>query len=167
MQEKEGMGFFKSLANKVWNYLWGAFLKTMAPKVDRAVEKHHMHSLAALTKKNPNMGVHVEKGLSAEEVKAVAKDMLKLKQDVFFQRSKTDPEKFDLYVTSGNKTLVQQKYSEIKETLDNQENVKQPKSKIEQLLESGKKQANELNKARQKELEHIRRVPEKHKEVSL
>ncbi len=165
MQEKEGISFVKNLANKVWNYLWGAFIKTAAPKVDKAVENHHMHSLAALTKKNPNMGVHVEQGLNAKQVKALAKEMLKLKQDVFFQRNKTDPEKFDIYVTSGNKTLLEQKRAEVA-PIENPETSK-PKSKIEQLLESSKQRADEINKARQKELEHIRRVPEKHKEVSL
>lgn len=166
MQEKEGFGFLKSLANKVWNFLWGSFLKTVAPKVDRAVENHHMHSLAALTKKNPNMGVHVEKDLSAEQLKIVVKEMLKLKQDVYYERSKTDPEKFNIYVTSGNKTLLEEKRDAARAATENPE-VAKPKSMMEQLLESGKKQANELNKARQKELEHIRRVPEKHKEVSL
>lgn len=160
MQEKEGMGLFKSLANKVWNFLWGAFLKTVAPKVDRAVENHHMHSLAALTKKNPNMGVHVEQGLNAEEVKAVSKEMLRLKQDIYFQRSKTDPEKFDLYVTSGNKTLLEQKVAEYRQTNNN------PKSKKPTLanrLAAAKQKSNALNQARNQ----ARHLPEKHKDVSL
>lgn len=139
----------------------GSLQRIFVPKFNKATENHQMHSLKALTRKNPNMGIHKSEDLSAEHAKIIGKELKKMRQDFFIEVSKNEngEKVYNLYCTNSNRSLLDnlKKKTEAKASLISE------KPKLADRLSSARQKANVLNKSTQ----HKQRVAEKHKGVSL
>lgn len=165
LEEQGQQSVWSFLKKMLRNFLRTAttvLLRPLVKRADKSVEKHQMHSLKALTRKNPNMGIYEKAELSATQAKLIGKELKKMQQDFFVEPSKNKEGKtvYTIYSTSNNKSLVDSLYNK------NDERSKEidSKPKLTDRLSSAREKANELNKANQ---QHKQRMAEKHKDISL
>lgn len=150
-----------AILKKLLKFSSGSLQRIFVPKFNKATENHQMHSLKALTRKNPNMGIYEKAKLSATQAKLIGKELKKMRQDFLIEPSKDENGKkvYTIYSTSNNKSLVE---SLVNKTEKKAAEIER-KPKLADRLSSARQKADMLNKSTQ----HKQRVAEKHKGVSL
>lgn len=155
--EEQGQRGLLSFFKKLLNFCVANLKKIYMPKIHKATEQHQIRSLKELMRKNPNMGIHKEIGLTEEQTREIAKQLKRCRQD--FVIKKMPDNKYSITVASGNKSLVEALKVDAKTTIED----KNKKPSLKDRLPLAHEKAAELNKEQQR----LQRMPEKHKDLSL
>lgn len=129
-------------------------LKAIFSKIgEKTVNTPKQRNVKNLVKRNPRAGIYIEENLSKEQVKFIARELSKMKQDFVVEKSnnivENSKDKFRLITTGGSKELIahlKNKYETKAKNLNQKDNTSQEKLPFDVVLKNAKEKSKQQSK---------------------